>query len=280
MKRDICLLLSIKTFLKHIIYSNAVISLSCGVLTWGFCEFTHLSSALLYGIFAFFGTFCIYNFQRLVKNKQHPTTSPHTQWVEKNLTGIYVCCIISLIGMVYAFSALIHWNPIIIGLCIFAALICVFYIVRIHGKNLREIPFIKIHLISSIWVFMISLFPLLNEQNLELNNWMFGVAHYAYFLAICIPFDIRDMAYDSAEQKTIPQILGVQSAKMIAMLLLVCFILVSMTFQERLATNNLFLIAVVFQLLLVYFTTKKSSDLYFGVLIDGAILLLGISYFI
>lgn len=249
-------------------------------MTWGFCEFVHLPSALLYGIFAFFGTFCIYNFQRLVKNKQQSNTSAHNQWVEKNFKVVCVSIILSLIGMIYVLSELIRWNPTLIALSISATLICVFYIVRIRGKNLREIPFIKIHLISGIWVFVISIFPLLNEQNFELNNWIFGIAHYGYFLAICIPFDIRDMGYDSPQQKTIPHILGVQSAKMIAMLLLVCFILLSMTFQERLATNNLFVIAVVFQLLLVYFTTKKSSDLYFGGLIDGAILLLGCSYFL
>jgi len=253
--------------------------LSCGILTWGFCNFSHLKNDLLYGVVAFLGTFCVYNFQRLVKSKQRTHPSAQNQWVEENLIGVYLSIALSFVGLMYVLWQLVIWTPIIIVIGAFAFFVCVFYIIRIRGRNLRELPFLKIHLISSIWVITISIFPLLNEQNFEMNNWIFGSVHYAYFLAVCIPFDIRDLRNDSSEQKTIPQILGLQSAKMIAMLLLVCFIVISMTFRQELATKNFFLIAVIFQLLLVYFTNKQSSDFYFGILIDGAILLLGLSYF-
>jgi len=211
--------------------------------------------------------------------KQQPNPSQHLQWVDKNFAWLVTSSTITFLGTLATLFYIIHWNLILVGVGLFAAIICVFYVVRIRGKNLRELPLIKIHLITIIWVVVISFFPLLNEQNFTQQHWVFGIAHYAYILAICIPFDIRDLNYDLPKQKTIPQLLGLQSSKMIAMLLLVSFILISVSFQERLASNNFFLIAVLVQLLLVYFTTKKSSDFYFGVLIDGAILLLGFSYF-
>ena len=231
-----------------------------------------------YGIFALLGTFIVYNFQRLVKHHKIANKSPHLQWVGKHYKGLIFSLILAAIGFIYSLFQVINWNTETFVLSGIVGAICFFYIIPINHKNLRELPFLKIHLISIVWIFIVALFPLINEQYNQLHYWLFGTSHYLYILAICIPFDIRDLVHDKAEQKTIPQLIGIQSAKAIGVLCLIAFVVFSFYFMPMLAESKLFLIAVLVQVFLVYFTTKTRDDLYFGGAIDGAILLLAFSY--
>lgn len=249
-------------------------------MTWGICEITHLPHAYLYGALGFLGTFIVYNFQRLVKFKQVSISSPHLEWVKTHHKLLSLFVVLATVAIGVILFLIVKPNLLTLTISIIALLLCVFYIVRIKGQNLRDLPFLKIHLISLIWVFIISFFPLLNEQLFDWQNWLFGASHYLYILGICIPFDIRDLKYDSAKQKTIPQMIGTQSSKTIAILLLVAFTIFGIYFKPELALSNLFILAIMLQVLLVYFTTKKRNDLYFGGFIDGTIVLLGVSYLI
>lgn len=264
--------------MQHIVYSNLLISLGCGFLSFGFCHIIDLPHEEYYGVFALLGTFIVYNFQRLVKHHKIANKSPHLQWVDKHYKGLVASLIMAFAGFVFSLFQVINWNTETLVLGGIMAIICFFYIIPIGTKNLRELPYLKIHLIAIVWVFIVALFPLLNEQHLELDHWFFGASHYLYILAICIPFDIRDLVHDKAEQKTIPQLIGVQSAKAIGVLCLFAFVVLSFYFMPLLAESKLFLVAVLVQVFLVYFTTKTRDDLYFGGAIDGAILLLAISY--
>ena len=264
--------------MQHIVYSNLLISLGCGFLSFGFCHITALPHEEYYGIFALLGTFIVYNFQRLVKHHKIANKSPHLQWVGKHYKGLIFSLILAAIGFIYSLFQVINWNTETFVLSGIVGAICFFYIIPINHKNLRELPFLKIHLISIVWIFIVALFPLINEQNNQLHYWLFGASHYLYILAICIPFDIRDLVHDKAEQKTIPQLIGIQSAKAIGVLCLIAFVVFSFYFMPMLAESKLFLIAVLVQVFLVYFTTKTRDDLYFGGAIDGAILLLAFSY--
>ena len=235
---------------------------------------------MYYGLFALLGTFIVYNFQRLIKHHKFSNQSPNLKWVKLHYKGLVFSLILSAVGFSFCLFQVINWNTETFILGGIVASICIFYIIPIKNKNLRELPFLKIHLISIVWVFIIALFPLINEQHNDLNSWLFGATHYLYILAVCIPFDIRDLVHDDLSQKTIPQMIGLQSAKTIAVLCLIAFIILAYYFMPQLAESKLFLVAVLIEVLLIYFTTKTRDDLYFGGAIDGAILLLGLSYFL
>jgi len=211
--------------------------------------------------------------------KSSAKKTPWLCWVEKNQTIIFLGVIISFImtAMIFFKIQKITFN---LGLLLaVSSIISFFYVIRIRGKNMRELPFIKIHLISFTWVVVLILFPMLNEE-IDTAVIDFSIAHYAYVLAVTIPFDIRDLKYDLPSQKTIPHFFGIFGAKAIGVILLLFFDGYMISILDDLMFNTLFHSAVVIQVVLVIFMNEKRSDAYCAGLIDGSIALLGLSYFL
>lgn len=63
---------------------------------------------------------------------------------------------------------------------------------------------------------MVFLWPVIDADALTPSNGLVAIGLYVYFIAITIPFDIRDLAYDLDEQATFPQVLGVKNALLLA----------------------------------------------------------------
>lgn len=225
----------------------------------------------------------VYNGQRLFKAKSLEQT-PWLAWVDVNKKGLLilsVCCVICA-GVV--FFRLPKIQPITYAILGVSGFISTFYVLKIRGVNMRQIPHLKIHLISLSWVAVIILLPGINGVYYSnTKEWLIwaSVAHYMYVLAVTIPFDIRDLKYDIPEQRTIPQVIGVVPSKLLSLLLLVGFTIIMLVVVDPyLLLNPMFLLSVFIQIVLVMFMNEKRSDIYCAGLIDGAIALLGVSYFL
>lgn len=153
----------------------------------------------------------------------------------------------------------------------------VFYVVHIGNINLRSIPFLKIHVIALSWSLLLIAFPIVNE-GMEKHISIPVFSHYLYILALTIPFDIRDLQYDSKEYKTIPQQFGVQGSKVIAEIALMMFAALVVMNDQELLKSNLFWLAMIVSGTLIILVKKSNSDWYFAGAIDGSIALLGLSY--
>mgnify|MGYP005992208213 CR=1 FL=1 len=268
-----------KTVLEYIIYLNLIISTSAGFLASGIANLFALDNYLYYGLFGFFSTLSVYNIQRLIKSKTS-TKTPWLSWVFEHKTLIIIISVLSAFLTAFFFIRVLNnINLMVISLMSLAVLISYFYVVRIGNKNIRELPYIKIHCIALTWTTVIVAFPLMNENILDCKMTMLIIpAHYIYFLAIAIPFDIRDLKYDLLTQRTIPQVVGTINAKLISILLLIITsIILASIFSGQLLTP-LFIIAILIQILFVLFATEKRQDFFYSVFLDGAIALLGISY--
>lgn len=145
---------------------------------------------------------------------------------------------------------------------------------------MREIPYIKVYLIAITWAVVLILFPILNEGKFEWHVVLHGIAHAVFIISAAIPFDIRDVKFDRDSHKTIPQLIGIKWAKLTSTLLLILFAAIMMVFTTGLATSPSFIGAVVVQLTLILFMNEKRGDLYCAGAIDGAIGLIGLSYFL
>ncbi|MBL1281259.1 MAG: hypothetical protein COA33_013355 [Fluviicola sp.] len=185
---------------------------------------------------------------------------------------------VAVLGALLSFLKIQKLGVSTFVLLLVSGFISTFYVLKIGKKNMRELPLIKIHLIAFTWVAVLIVFPLLNEEIL-LATLYIALAHYAYVVAVTIPFDIRDLIYDAPSQKTIPQLLGIKGSKVLAIALLLLFFSSMTNLRPELLLNPLFYIAVATQIVLVLFMNKNRGDFYCAGLIDGAIALLGVSYF-
>lgn len=237
-----------------------------------------LSDAWMYGMFVFLSTIVVYNAQRMFKLKEHPKTD-WMLWLRKHYKAMVITLVILGTGALYFLYDLLSFNAETMGLLGVVAFFSAFYIVRVAGKNLRTIPYIKIHVISITWSLVIIVFPLLNES-LNAHVFGFGLAHYYFVLAVTIPFDIRDLKYDDSSYRTIPQVFGVKGAKLISILSLIIFSGIMINIQHDLKGNGLFWLTQLIIVILVLGMDRKRGDFYCAGIIDGAIALLGISYWL
>ena len=78
-----------------------------------------------------------------------------------------------------------------------------------------------------------------------------------------LPFEIRDLNYDSLKLATIPQRIGVKNTKIIGVLLLMLFFFLEY-FKDELTGNSILstLIVMIITLLLVTFSNKNQSKYY------------------
>ncbi len=268
----------IKTGIKHLIFSNFLVSISIGFLCLGICIQLNIPNSSWYGLFVFSSTLLTYNVQRFIKSTQtvpHPTN--HIIWVLSHEKELYLICTLSLLSCVYSFYQIFHWSFISLFILIISSFISLFYVYKIRSKNLRDAPYLKIHLIALVWVIALGVFELVNEKIYDLEKWMFVLIHYLYIVAITIPFDIRDLKYDDPKQRTIPQVFGVIQSKILSICLLIIYATLALYFNSRLEFNLIFMVCIFITLLLIMGVKESRNEFYFSGFIEGSILLVGVS---
>ncbi len=185
-----------------------------------FLEFDFENQSL--ALFVFFSTIISYNMIRLIQLEKINTTT--AIWIRANKRGLVLLNIIALIGLVYfAFdvnlSGFIALLPFIVATLFYA-------LPKNNARGgLRQIPGFKLILISLSWAGVTLYFPI-QEAGISTisHQWLYFVQRFLFVLAITIPFDIRDSQFDLPELATLPIVLGVNRAKIVAILAMVVFL--------------------------------------------------------
>jgi len=174
------------------------------------------------------GTLALYNGQRLVKLNRFQAKTDHLKWVESNRTlligltliggFITVVCLYFVPWQIWLKAwplgviALLYPTPVFPG--------------PDERKALRELPGIKILLIGLVWTGVTLWMPMrLGGHSMSNGSGLLLLERMLFIMAITIPFDIRDLPYDAPHMRTIPQMLGMDKAKWVA----VVFLLVSIS---------------------------------------------------
>lgn len=164
-------------------------------------------------IFIFLATITAYNFA-----KYAGIAGLHHITLTKNLRVIQIFSLFVFFGLVYILFQL-STNTIIISLVL--AIFTFLYVIPLFGKgkNLRGFSGIKIYVIAFVWSGVTVLLPLVNEINIFQWNVVIVLLQYFLFVfALILPFEIRDLQFDMANLKTVPQIFGVYNTKVIGIL--------------------------------------------------------------
>lgn len=265
--------------IRLIIYGNLLISFSAGLLSFGLVVFLNINNSIYYFFSVFFATIFIYNFQRIPRlDEVTDQYSDRHIWLKKNKNTLYFLIVIGLFGSVITYFQFLTIQNDFVFLIVIGIVGILYALKSLKGKALRDFPYIKIHLIALTWVLVIAVWPILREEKSIINYIELLIALYLILIAITIPFDIRDLTYDSIQKKTIPQLIGVQLSKLVSSLLLTFGYLLIALFLSDFIQNPFYYISFVGFLGLILNSQKERKEMYFSGLIDGWILFLGLMF--
>ncbi|MBI3237946.1 MAG: hypothetical protein HYZ43_03730 [Flavobacteriia bacterium] len=263
--------------IRFLLFSNCWVALSVGMLVTGLAHHHYVESSFYWGVFAFSGTFVTYNFHRLVRNRSFQSAQISTdrgRWLNQFRTFIIV-----FVGIFAILAATLFLQfPIRLStLWVLAAsgMIVLGYALPIPfiGKSLREISGLKSSWITAVWILLLY-FPLLQYSN---------PIHYADLIYIglftfvqIIPFDIRDLSYDSPSMKTIPQLIGIRGAQIIGTIL-IGFITYSI-FRSH-TFHFLLVLTAICALFGLWWKQTPGRILMLEFIWDGTLIVLGLYYY-
>ncbi len=267
--------------IEYLVFSNLLVSLSIGFLCKGICIQLEIPTSTWYGFFVFSSTLLTYTVQRFIKSSQTvPYPTNHILWVLSHKREVYLIGFLSAFLTLYSFLQIFHWNLFSILILTISLIVSFLYVYQVKSKSLRDTPYLKIHLIAIIWVIAVGIVELVNENIFDFEKWMFALIHYFYIVAVTIPFDIRDLKYDDAKKKTIPQVVGIKKAKWISFILILIYTILIVFLESNLLYNPLFFASIFITIILISGIKESRNEFYFSGLIEGSILLVGLSLII
>ena len=161
-------------------------------------------------LFIFFGSIGCYNFVKygveaekyiLVANRYH-----------KNIQFFSFGCLLIAFYQMYFLS-----ERILVSLIVLIAITGLYALpVLPKHKNFRSFSGLKILIVATVWAGTTVILPALSQ--LDEITWNVKVETFQRFmmvLVLLVPFEIRDLKYDSTALKTLPQRVGVKGAKLI-----------------------------------------------------------------
>jgi hypothetical protein len=261
--------------LKHIlnfyINSSIHVALSVYALTW----ITLLQFGLDYDenalYFVFFATITGYNFV-----KYFGVAKFHHRSLAVWLKAIQVFSLIAFVALCYYVFQLQIKTLILIGIL---GATTFFYAIPFLPKkylldeqqNLRQISGLKIYVIALVWTFATVVLPIV-ENAIEINTDVVitAVQRFCLVLVLMLPFEIRDLNFDSLKLATIPQKIGIKKTKIIGVLLLMLFMVLEFFKDELNGNAVLSTLSIMFLTVLFLICSNKSQSKYYSAfLVEG-----------
>ncbi|MDO5978061.1 hypothetical protein [Flavivirga spongiicola] len=137
--------------------------------------------------------------------------------------------------------------------------------------NLRSIGGLKIYLIALIWAGVTVLLPLINNNyGINTDVILTAVQRYLFIIVLMLPFEIRDLRYDSLKLSTIPQKIGVRQTKIMGSILLVlCFFLTFFKSEKNGIQIIILMIIACITLLFLVFSKIEQGKSYSAFWVEG-----------
>mgnify|MGYP000147374017 CR=1 FL=1 len=132
------------------------------------------------------------------------------------------------------------------------------------NQNLRSISGLKIYVIALVWSGVTVCIPLINNRyTIDLDVLSSAIQRFILVIVLMLPFEIRDMRYDSVKLSTIPQRIGVKQTKIIGVLLLLVFFFLEY-FKNIVDAERLIclLIVTVTTVILLLFSKENQNKYY------------------
>lgn len=249
----------IKRLFDFYINSSIHVALAVCGLVWVTLLNFNVGVDLEFIYFMFFATITGYNFV-----KYFGLAKFHHRSLANWLKSIQIFSLLCFFGMCFFALKLDNQTLIYFGA---SSVITFLYAIPFLPKkyflkagNLRAISGLKIYVIAFVWSFTTVIIPLLNEGYIIDNDvFIEAVQRYLYVIIAMLPFEIRDMKYDSLKLSTIPQRIGIVRTKVIGVLLIVLVFFLEF-FKDEFWTNKTIILGIICLSILLFLVFSKVSQ--------------------
>ncbi len=219
----ICTVKTFKKIVDFYIFSNIHVALACFSLT-KLSLLNWQNNTNVIPLFVFFATVASYNYIRLMRKKN--IKSWLSLWLQNNKSALFLLSALSLLGAsIFAINLTLK---AILVLVPFTFLTFLYVLPKrlSQSLNLRNLPALKIFIIALSWAGITVLFPLIQFGIFsEKVLWLF-LQRFLFVVVLTLPFDIRDMPYDSKNLLTLPHLLGLRNVKIVGLVFLSLSVLI------------------------------------------------------
>lgn len=134
-----------------------------------------------------------------------------------------------------------------------------------ENKSLRNIGGLKVFLIAIVWCGVTVFIPIINNDSvIDINVVLTGVQRFLFAIMLMLPFEIRDLQFDSLKLYTIPQRLGLTGTKGLGITLGLVMFSLEFLKSERLFTSVLILLGIDILTVLLIVFSKENQGKYFS----------------
>jgi hypothetical protein len=146
-------------------------------------------------------------------------------------------------------------------------------------KGLRSVPIFKLTSVAVAWALVLVIYPQFSVFTSVLRTESVGVFEllvkslevFVLVIALCIPFEIRDLKYDPPALHTLPQVIGVEKTIVLGIFATVLFLglgLLRILYFEEGYSIVICAIAVILSTL-IYFSDRVKSDYYSSIIVEA-----------
>ncbi len=205
--------------------------------------------------FVFFGSITGYNFVKYaeVAGLHHRSLTSSLRWIQ---IFSFLCF---LLMCFFGFNLS---REVLLTLAILGGL-TLFYAVPIFSRkrNLRSLQGIKIFIVALVWSGVTVLLPLFQIGGaIDWDVWMIFIQRFLFVITIILPFEIRDIQFDSETLGTIPQKIGKKRTQILGalfLLFLLCIEFLKDTFSYNMVIKTLCICVIT--TIGIYFSNEKQS---------------------
>ncbi len=209
--------------------------------------------------FSFFGTISCYNFVKYgVEAKKYFIVSSAYQ------KRIQFFSILALCGSLYHIFFFTKSTLLVLILCAFLTGLYALPILP-KATNFRSLSGFKIFMVALVWTGVTVILPVVEAgYDINVNVLVESFQRILLVIILLIPFEIRDLKFDSPELGTMPQRYGVTNSKLIGAFAAVLFFFITYV-KENIWFVDVISKGVLFLLLwIVLFITKRNQKKYFA----------------
>ncbi len=204
----------------------------------------HLGSIHYFSVCVFFGTVLGYNFLKYFKIFRRGFFRSNKYY------AILAVSILAGIGFLFSFYLL---KTTLQKLILISGVLVLIY------PFLRKFGWLKLFWVSFAVTFITAYIPFQTEKGLTLDLCLTLIQRFFILISLLIPFEIMDSKTDDKSMNTLPQLFGVNSTKMLGILLVIPFIILEFL---KLHPSYLVLPIGIITLLFIDFTEWKRNKYY------------------